>query len=238
MRLGDVVLVNDRVRSGEVQVIQLYQKRSEGLLKLGTLRVSANSLLQVEAQGALNLGINRGKLFEDLLTIDPQAREEYLKPYWLIRFSYLLDTIIRPILIKELSRLGLTDEQVKANAARVILERMRGNPEDEKEKIRNILKKLFNSAMSNFPSSPAPEDNREPTVQGLKAMLKKRGGIDFTSDKILQIKSSSGGVKFNINPAMLAQLKNAPGLVPVILNIQPMDDLQGFLGLNLDNPVI
>ena len=33
------------------------------------------------------------------------------------------------------------------------------------------------------------------------------------------------------DPAMLEQLRNAPGFVPVIINIQPMTDLRMFLGL-------
>ncbi len=35
---------------------------------------------------------------------------------------------------------------------------------------------------------------------------------------------------FNIDPAMLKQLQNAPGLVPMHINIQPMGDLRQFLG--------
>jgi len=35
-----------------------------------------------------------------------------------------------------------------------------------------------------------------------------------------------------VNPAMLAQLQNVPGFVPVIINIQPLKDLSVFLGLN------
>ena len=76
------------------------------------------------------------------------------------------------------------------------------------------------------------------------------GGIDFNSDKInLQVKMDSrfrgndsreggndrgsegndNGIKFKIDPAMLKQLQNAPGFVPVIINVQPMTDLRQFL---------
>ena len=42
------------------------------------------------------------------------------------------------------------------------------------------------------------------------------------------------GIKFHLDPAMLAQLRNAPGFVPVIISVQPLEDLQGFLGVQND----
>ena len=74
--------------------------------------------------------------------------------------------------------------------------------------------------------------------------LPNTGGIDFNSDKMNletrvdsrfrgnDIKEDKEGIKFTMDPAMLEQLKNAPGFTPVIINIQPMTDLRGFLGLN------
>jgi len=63
------------------------------------------------------------------------------------------------------------------------------------------------------------------------------GGIDLTPANMnLQTKmdsrfrgNDSEGIKFHIDPAMLEQLQNAPGFVPVIINIQPMTDLWAFL---------
>ena len=63
-----------------------------------------------------------------------------------------------------------------------------------------------------------------------KAMT-ARGGIDLTSDKALRVQNNSQGIKFHIDPAMLQQLQNAPGFVPVIINIQPMNDLHAWLGV-------
>jgi hypothetical protein len=61
----------------------------------------------------------------------------------------------------------------------------------------------------------------------------KKGGIDFNADKInLQIQNSGEGIKFEINPQLLAQLQNAPGFVPVIINISPMTDIKAFLGIS------
>ncbi len=63
-------------------------------------------------------------------------------------------------------------------------------------------------------------------------LVKSPGGIDFKAGEMnLQIQNSGGGIKFKLNPAMLRQLQNAPGFVPVITNIQPMTDLRLFLGL-------
>ena len=59
------------------------------------------------------------------------------------------------------------------------------------------------------------------------------GGIDLTATKVnLQTQNSGGEIHFHINPAMLKQLQNAPGFVPVIINVQPCKSLQEFLGVN------
>ena len=67
-----------------------------------------------------------------------------------------------------------------------------------------------------------------------KAMATKKdpGGIDLTHINMnLQTQNSGEGIKFHLDPAQLAQLQNAPGFVPVIINIQPMTNLRTFLGL-------
>jgi hypothetical protein len=57
------------------------------------------------------------------------------------------------------------------------------------------------------------------------------GGIDLTPAKMnVEVKNDvSVGIKFHISPAMLAQLQDAPGFVPVIISVEPLDDLKGFL---------
>jgi len=68
------------------------------------------------------------------------------------------------------------------------------------------------------------------TVENNKSAL---GGIDLTSsNKILQNQAGSGEIKFHMDPALLQQLQNAPGFVPVIINIQSLKNLQEFLGVN------
>ncbi|MDO8801770.1 DnaJ domain-containing protein [Phenylobacterium sp.] len=77
------------------------------------------------------------------------------------------------------------------------------------------------------------------------AMRSAKGGIDFNSDRVdsaFEMRFSDGGIsakggsasggKFHIDPAMLEQLQNAPGFVPVIISVQPMENLALFLGLD------
>ena len=66
-----------------------------------------------------------------------------------------------------------------------------------------------------------------------------KGGIDLTPANMnLQTKMDSRvrgndkGIQFHIDHAMLQQLQNASGFVPVIINIQPMTDLRQFLGVS------
>ena len=66
----------------------------------------------------------------------------------------------------------------------------------------------------------------------MKAALQDLGGIDLTSDKALEVRNNGLSIKFNIDPAMLAQLQNAPGFTPVIINIQPLTSLSEFLGVS------
>jgi hypothetical protein len=60
------------------------------------------------------------------------------------------------------------------------------------------------------------------------------GGIDLTADRInLEIRNSLGKkIDFNMDPDMLKRLENAPGFLPVIMDVKPMADLRGFLGLS------
>ncbi|MBF0490615.1 MAG: hypothetical protein HQL15_08395, partial [Candidatus Omnitrophica bacterium] len=63
-----------------------------------------------------------------------------------------------------------------------------------------------------------------------------RGGIDLTSDKALQVQMSGEGIQFHLDKAQLAQFQNAPGFVPVIVDIQPLTNLKGFLGIPIETP--
>ncbi|MBF0490100.1 MAG: hypothetical protein HQL15_05705, partial [Candidatus Omnitrophica bacterium] len=55
------------------------------------------------------------------------------------------------------------------------------------------------------------------------------GGIDLTSDKAMQVQSSGEGIQFHIDSAQLAQLQNASGFSPIIVSMQRITDIKGFL---------
>ncbi len=64
----------------------------------------------------------------------------------------------------------------------------------------------------------------------------QKGGIDLTPANMnLQTQNGGKAIKFHLDPAQLQQLQNAPGFVPVIINIQPMTNFRIFLGLDTDN---
>ncbi|MBF0486114.1 MAG: methyltransferase domain-containing protein [Candidatus Omnitrophica bacterium] len=60
------------------------------------------------------------------------------------------------------------------------------------------------------------------------------GGIDFNSDQMSleTLGLGAAAIKFNISPALLGELQNAPGLEAVIVNIHPLTALASFLEIN------
>ena len=63
--------------------------------------------------------------------------------------------------------------------------------------------------------------------------MSTNGGIDLTAANMnLQTQNNGDAIKFHLDPAMLRQLQNAPGFVPVIIHILPVTDLKTFLGIN------
>ena len=66
-------------------------------------------------------------------------------------------------------------------------------------------------------------------------MLAVNGGIDLTLAALnLQTQNINRKIRFQIDPAMLKELENAPGFTPVIINIQPMTNLLQFMGLEVN----
>jgi hypothetical protein len=101
---------------------------------------------------------------------------------------------------------------------------------------RNALRPFFVDFLTAFNhQNPTYKDFNEKTeskdVEQLqnRAQLASTGGIDLTSvSKDLQAQKS-GEIKFHLDSAMLQQLRDAPGVVPVIISIMPMMDLKKFL---------
>ncbi len=72
----------------------------------------------------------------------------------------------------------------------------------------------------------------KPQKKVVDKAITAKGGIDFNADKVdnaFAVRNSGGGIQFHIDPAMLKQLENAQGFMPVIINIQPMTNLREFL---------
>jgi hypothetical protein len=61
-----------------------------------------------------------------------------------------------------------------------------------------------------------------------------KGGIDLNVDSALSVQNNGQGIKFHLDPAILAELQNAPGFVPVIISVRPVNNLREFL--NSPNP--
>ncbi|MBF0387410.1 MAG: hypothetical protein HQL20_06095 [Candidatus Omnitrophica bacterium] len=59
-----------------------------------------------------------------------------------------------------------------------------------------------------------------------------RGGIDLTpAPKNVKTSSVAGGVKFNVDPAMLQRVLDSSGISPVITGVHPLISLPQFLGI-------
>ena len=59
-----------------------------------------------------------------------------------------------------------------------------------------------------------------------------QGGIDFNPNQInMNVQDNGHEIRLNVDPAMLQRFENAPGFVPVILDIQSLPDLKMFLGV-------
>jgi hypothetical protein len=105
------------------------------------------------------------------------------------------------------------------------------------DKEDKLLKDAYESTRAPSKAQAVPVNH-----QGAKDLAMK-GGIDLTRANMnLQAKVGppsgvfgidKGGIKFRLTPAMLQQLQNAPGFVPVIISIQPMTNLRQFLGLDI-----
>jgi hypothetical protein len=97
-------------------------------------------------------------------------------------------------------------------------------------------KKHVWDTIQNYMEAIGEEFNDEAKQKVMKALGYSDadlGGIDFTANKTpLEIQNAGEGIEFHLDPAMLRQLQNAPGFVPVIISIQPLNNLREFLGID------
>jgi hypothetical protein len=67
-------------------------------------------------------------------------------------------------------------------------------------------------------------------IQESSPAMNVRGGIDFNLEKMdLEVKNQEGLISFELDQAQLERFKYSAGLVPFIINIQPVQNLQRFL---------
>jgi len=229
LRDKDAVVIKDHdVRTGS-EVVVVYQKRGEELVLLGRLRIS-NDGLRAESEGVMNFAYDRTRLEKSILGL---VKKRFVEEVSAFQLEYFSDRIYK-IIDAEINRLGKSDEEVLDT----ILDLIQKEFQDQwriqvtftSEERRAILE-LSNSAMS------ADHGQASVTERGLI----KNGGIDLTPANMnIQVKTGSrtgllgdevDGIKFHLNPAMIAQFQNSAGFTPVIINMQPMTNLSKFLGL-------
>ena len=101
-------------------------------------------------------------------------------------------------------------------------------------KIREVQSNAEDSLQNQKPNGGGSSDR---LMLGEDASLERSGhpdhlgGIDLDPDKMNLEVNQNGEIQFHLDPALLKQLQNAPGFVPVIINVQPLYDLSAFLGI-------
>ena len=103
------------------------------------------------------------------------------------------------------------------------------------EQLRGDLGFVSQEAIINGRSTPKNNNGNGQAESADKAQIslgrKAPGGINFNADKLdLQVQNQEGEIKFKLDPAMLRDFQNAPGFVPVIIKIQPLNDIGVFFG--------
>ena len=90
---------------------------------------------------------------------------------------------------------------------------------------------MVNEAMLSDHKVHLPAGLIKATVEGRKLYgTNGPGGIDLTPAHMnVQTQNNGGTIKFHLDPAMLKQLQNAPGFVPVIIGMHRMNGLREFL---------
>jgi hypothetical protein len=97
----------------------------------------------------------------------------------------------------------------------------------DKEFINWAVRSAADDARTDMVAEPVAESKAPPADNA------QNGGIDLNSvDQGLQVNSSGEAVRFNVDPVKLQEYRNAAGLEPVILNVQPFKDAPTFFGLS------
>ena len=164
----------------------------------------------------------------------PEASEFFVRQYFHHRLSFaqmeLAATVKKRIAQNyQLSNLSMPDLErqivemagktpVRDNVSYKFLEGPMTNGMIERLRAKGWIIPNVNKAQLTRVNIPSPTTNLN-------------GGIDLSSANInLEMRNSSGEIKFEIDPAMLKQLQNASGFYPKTITIQSFNDLQQFFG--------
>jgi len=172
-----------------------------------------------------------GKMLHDLYS--PGDNETLLKAYFQAEYYWGDEQIYKSMLqVYQHTGLqwfiGLDEFKKRVDYLRRALLSM-----DPTVQLNHVLDKIKKSAAGDPAMLGLPRDLAK--IKLNRAMLPVKsgksnlGGIDLTSDKALSVQNNGQGIKFHLDPAQLQELENAPGFVPVIINIQPLGDLKMFL---------
>lgn len=84
---------------------------------------------------------------------------------------------------------------------------------------------------------PRRSKKNDPSSQQDNAASTIQGGIDLDTRAMdLRLRGEGGEVRFELTPAQVEMLRQGiSGLVPVILDVRPMDNIPFFLGLDAGN---
>jgi transcriptional regulator with XRE-family HTH domain len=123
----------------------------------------------------------------------------------------VLEKLIRVLNINDANPLGITVERFRRAYFRV-----------------GVRGSVLDTAMTSAPdqastSSPGGIDLTPANMNLPTKMDSRFRGNDKEGN------GNDNGIQFHLDPAMLKQLQNAPGFVPVIINIQPLTDIRTFL---------
>ncbi len=142
---------------------------------------------------------------------------------------------------KQSSSLKRRAQQVKDRSEANALNDLAKVMEDKPFVVRNKLNAKWAIIYEISRNNRLDKNQQRNFIESVKSAYRDRamtvnGGIDLTPAMMgLQTMTGSrngAGIKFHLDPAMLKQLQNVPGFVPVIINIQPVNDLRKFLGIN------
>ncbi|MFH0753697.1 MAG: SNF2-related protein [Candidatus Omnitrophota bacterium] len=161
--------------------------------------------------------------------IDMQSQESTTQKYLedneaVAMFMKLLEikgfSVDEAVLLRMLTFEGYEEHELAQEWARM---KSRSQQDDDLDHIHGLVKK-FQLEIESL--------GRKGVLSMLGQDAAMKGGIDFNPDRIdLKVHADGQRINFVIDPAQLERLKNTAGLVPVIMDISPLKDLNLFLGL-------